>query len=160
MPSERRKQIAAVIFCAFGTLKVNVFDTRTLCVPKKMKEKNVHEAEKSKFIASAARNMFALQRVEICSNKKVIAVQTKMESNVPSKTFPVSVVNAKQQNAPRLMAPSRKQAIRPAYSLASAPMVTRSNGAAVNKICRIVFIVWPRNLFVLLYVPSFLFLKW
>ena len=104
-------------------------DVRTPRVPKSAAERKETRALQKIFSAREARNGSALKISIAREQANMKRMQHDAESIQPAAAEPVRTVKAKQRKEERLIMPSINSAMRPAYSLASAPNDARKSGA-------------------------------
>ena len=119
--------------------KTKLLLVRTPRVLKNIDDNVLLKAVHIKFIASAAKNLFALSFSIMRAIALIKRTEVKAESKMPHTADFVAVVNAKQVNAHKLMRPSKNNAMHPESSLTNAAMEASSRGADIVIVPRIKF---------------------
>lgn len=119
--------------CAGNTKDGEVSTPR---VPNSSTDSSETSAPENILSARDARNGFAWVRSTAFRNRKINKTQHSREKKHPAAVDFVSTVKAKHRKADKFIIPSMKMALRPAYSLTSAPKDASIRGADKKRILR------------------------
>lgn len=128
---ESARQMTLLIILTWPGEKTNSFENKIPLLEKMTDDKRETKAVEKIFKLKLTKNILAFKEEAIFSVRKTKRLHAKTESKTEGKIIPLLTVKVKNKNPPKFIMPSKKIAIRPAYSEIKAPIVKSKRGEAM-----------------------------